>query len=770
MHLSFGRLIWELKALPANEPFVYPGLDKPFSYSSWLFGLTYYIAYLIFGVSGVILLKATTITAGFYVLIRDSLRPYKNYIISIAVMTAVVFMTRGRFVERPDTILMVFLAFSIFSLNAYVYDNKKYIYMLPFVHMLWANSHSSINLMLIPFLAFIAGGMLQQYLGKKGIILSNSPSKAQLKTITLIFITSFTASLISPYFISQYAFGAKILSQDWAKQEILELSPPTWQNNKLLYFIVVALALSFVLNIKRLPIIHLFMLIPFTILPFTARRFIFIFAVTAGPIMARNLSAYLNNSEKWNTFSNKKALSAIVMIWIILYTSFTITGIKPFYQKGKDFGFGLSHYYVPEGALKYMDKKNITGRVFNTFQWGQYIIWRDFPKRTVFIDGRGYLQEDLLEKTATARQRPLELDELYEKYGFESILVIYPTGKTALSTLDYSTDSALSHTGWALVYWDDISLLYLKKGGIYDPVIKMDEYKFIKPANNIAGIKEYLQGNEEFQKNLIGELNRNINETGDSKAYALLGFVYNDVGLYSEAIASFSKVISHTVTTHLLDAYNGIAYSYSKLGDMNNAMDYFKKSLDMQEDANTYYNIGIIYINKGEVEKAVKYLSKALEIDRKLMHVYEPLIKAYQALGMEEKAKEIIKQYEKARFKGEAEEHFKKGLKAYLGKNYEIAIDEFKKAIEINPSHAVAYSNLGYIYFDLGLFDKAYEYQSRAVDFAPNYANAHYGLALVYKVRGDKAMAKRHWEEYLKLEPKGHFPRKAKEEIEASGK
>ena len=77
-------------------------------------------------ITGVILLKAFVITSAFMILIRDSLRPYKNYFLSIVVMVLIVLVTRHRFAERPETFMMVFLSFSIFSLNAYLYDNKKY--------------------------------------------------------------------------------------------------------------------------------------------------------------------------------------------------------------------------------------------------------------------------------------------------------------------------------------------------------------------------------------------------------------------------------------------------------------------------------------------------------------------------------------------------------------------------------------------------------------------------------------------------------------------
>ena len=83
MHLHLGKLLWQAKGFPASESFVYTSLQLPFSYSSWLFGLTYYLSYQALGIYGVILLKALTITAVFYILFKDALLPHKNTAVSV---------------------------------------------------------------------------------------------------------------------------------------------------------------------------------------------------------------------------------------------------------------------------------------------------------------------------------------------------------------------------------------------------------------------------------------------------------------------------------------------------------------------------------------------------------------------------------------------------------------------------------------------------------------------------------------------------------------
>lgn len=783
LHLSLGKAIFDHGGIPETELFTYPNSGKAFTYGSWLFGLIYYTAYHFFNVYGVILLKALTITATFYLLIRDSLSPYKNCVAAVLVMTVIFMMAEHRFIERPDTFLMLFLSFLIYSLSAYVYENKKYIYALPFVHVIWANTHSSINLMFVPFLSFIAGGILQKMVNRlrptaDSGIFQYTPSSAQLKTILLIFLLSFGGSLISPYSKYQFTSGASVLGSDWWSQEIVELARPTWESNKWPFIMSSVLMASFAVNwlmvffrrskkgINRLlsasapPLIHLFIAIPFILLSFKALRFVFLLGIVSGPILARNISQLISSLSVLKVKSLPHIMRVTTIIWVIAFAILTITNTGPFGEEEHRLGFGFNYTEMPEGALKYMDTKNIYGRVFNTFQWGQYIIWRDFPKRTVFVDGRGELTSDLLESLSLARIRPFVLDKLQKEYGFESVMLDYPKDMTGVTALHYETDLSLANPGWALVYWDDVSTLYLRRGGPYDAVIKEDEYRFVKPVNNIEGARPRLN-EKDYAEGLINELKRNIALTGSSKAYSFLGFIYNERGLYRDAIALFDKAENKTDSTYL-----GLAYAYGSLNNLDEAIKYYKMAFEKKKDAVTLYNIGTAYFKKVDDENAIKYLSEALELEGKLTSIYPKLIHLYQKKGMKKEAENTARMYENANTSAKGEEHFKKALKAFFDNKLYIAAEEYKKSIEVNPSNPEAYSNLGYIYYDMDMFTQAYEYQRKALDVAPDFANAHYGLALIYLKWNDPQSARKHFQKYIEAEPAGYFTRRAKEEIE----
>jgi len=785
MHLSLGRLIWESRGIPAKEVFVYTATEMPFSYSSWLFGLIYFLTYKFFNIYGVILLKALIVTATFYIILKDSLLPHKNYVIAIVVISISIFFMRERFVERPDMVAFMAIAFTIYSLNAFILWDKKYIYVLPVVHLLWANMHSSINLMVIIFSSFISGGIVMMLIERKGTIkFLMTPSPQKLKIMIFIAIGSFIFSLLNPNFINQYFFAAQFLGKyTWYKQQIVELAKPTWGSFKYPYIISSVVLLSFIIDFilafrKRLkknsdnsPVMpslsHLFLIVPFIFLSFTAVRFIFPLVVIATPVLVRNISLPFNTIKITNS-GIKKIVYVCLVIWILTYPVLLLGGIiNGLASENKRFGFGINYETVPEGALRYMDEKGITGRIFNLFQWGGYIVWRDFPKRSVFIDPRGYVPADLIEKQDLALGRKSVMTELEKRYGFDIALLTYRMDfgdQSLLLEHDDYVDVLLSNPEWAPVYWDDVSILYLRRGGRYDSVISEDEYKFIKPANGIKWHKRKIYS-ETTRTGMINELIRNIKQTHSDVAKFYLGFIFNESGFFKDAINIFEGLADSSYVPKIY-LYDELAYAYLSLSNRVKAMEFYKKALSYNEDPNILYKLGILSIEMNREDEAMKYLRSAIEANPNLISAYPFLLQLYQKNGLRTEAERIKGRYETLLNLSKGEEHFKKGLNAYFTGDFMKAIEEFQLSAKINPGNPLPFSNIGYAYYDMGNLEKAYEYHKRALEIDPNTAVSHYGLALIYKMQGQKDAAIRHFEKYIEIEPLGYYSRKAASEIE----
>jgi hypothetical protein len=48
----------------------------------------------------------------------------------------------------------------------------------------------------------------------------------------------------------------------------------------------------------------------------------------------------------------------------------------------------------PAGAVEYLRSYNLRGNLFNAYDWGGYLIYRLYPERPVFIDGRADVYRD----------------------------------------------------------------------------------------------------------------------------------------------------------------------------------------------------------------------------------------------------------------------------------------------------------------------------------------------------------------------------------------
>ncbi len=70
----------------------------------------------------------------------------------------------------------------------------------------------------------------------------------------------------------------------------------------------------------------------------------------------------------------------------------------------------------------------------------------------------------------------------------------------------------------------------------------------------------------------------------------------------------------------------------------------------------------------------------------------------------------------------EAALHYQEGVSLYKKRSYSKAVEEFEKAIEINPDYKEAYYLLGYAYYKEGKMDLSREAFNQAYELDPKYS------------------------------------------------
>lgn len=130
--------------------------------------------------------------------------------------------------------------------------------------------------------------------------------------------------------------------------------------------------------------------------------------------------------------------------------------------QGKFFQLRAALWRFPEGAARFLVDHRITEPMFNTYEYGGYLLWRLWPRQKTFLDGRA-LNESVYKdyQRVIAESRPVR-EQVLDRYGAGVIVVNafeYTTGVVYPLVVSLA-DRA--ETGWQLVYHDPQALVFLR--------------------------------------------------------------------------------------------------------------------------------------------------------------------------------------------------------------------------------------------------------------------------------------------------------------------
>ncbi len=105
------------------------------------------------------------------------------------------------------------------------------------------------------------------------------------------------------------------------------------------------------------------------------------------------------------------------------------------------------------------------------------------------------------------------------------------------------------------------------------------------------------------------------------------------------------------------------------------------------------------------------------------------------------------------------------GTLYYNRQDYAQAEHHYRKAIEADPRYALAYFDLGNVLDETGRVGEAIKAYRTALQLAPTYADAHYNLALAFEKSKQPRKALAHWRAYIRLDHAGPWATHARNQI-----
>ncbi|MBN1634248.1 MAG: tetratricopeptide repeat protein [Ignavibacteria bacterium] len=397
-------------------------------------------------------------------------------------------------------------------------------------------------------------------------------------------------------------------------------------------------------------------------------------------------------------------------------------------------------------------------------------------------------------------------EKITDEYGFDyevlrrmyEIYLNYKNYEKALEVIQYVLKLDRYETSNMLKYAALLRILgyYEKSLSVYKEIFAINpEDKNLQTEL----IKLYFLNNQPEEgfsvfANVIGKNELNYEEK------VQMGEIYfNLISQDNEAIT-----IAKSIFNDILNNYPGNWKPYFYLGaisiveNKDNYFDYFDKSL-LYADTITeaYIQIAYSYLNKGNNERVISVLEKALPLsvnDFRMNYFYgmalQRLSKLDESVFYYERALETEPEnvsllstlglvYNTLKRYVESESMYEKALKispddplvlnnyAYnlsvRGVKLDKALQMAKRAIQKDPKNANFLDTIGWIYFKLGEYEFAEDYILRSLKINSGSAVVNDHLGDVYEAMKDKTNALKYWQKAYELSPNSH---NIKEKIE----
>jgi len=462
-HLKTGEYIVQHHSLPVPDPFsfstnmgkpMYAGEEKVRHFNlthEWLAQVISYAIYRAAGFPGIVLFK-TFLLAGFCGLagLVAARRTGNFYDGLLAALAAAAIATEFS-VDRPALI-----TFFMVGLFITILESGRRLWALPVLSLVWANCHGGFFLGWVVLGAYSAEILLRRWRNLE----------AHDRQVLGIAALSILLSVLNPNYFRiveilplyrQSALTATLI--EWKRPY---LWGPPYTFDILLY----AAGATLLIWWRKVRIVDWLLFAAFGTAALLSFRNIILIAMVAPMIIATYFPWRPRLSPKMQT-------SAGYAVLALLFAGF-IVGVS----RGDGFRLRAAQWRYPAGAAQFLLDHHISGPIFNTYDYGGYLIWSLWPRQKVFIDGRALnesVNQDyrraLLNLGAPLFEFGEARAEVFTRYQIEAIVMNcfeYTTGTIYPLALALAMPT---QTDWKLVYDDGPSMVFLRHPPADMPVL-----------------------------------------------------------------------------------------------------------------------------------------------------------------------------------------------------------------------------------------------------------------------------------------------------------
>lgn len=469
-HIRTGEWIMAHHQVPARDFFSFTKAGEAWFAWEWLSDVGFAWLNHHGGLATVVLASLLLLAVTFALLYRLALRK-ANPIVAFVVTLAAAVTSSIHWLARPHLISLLFLVLFYAALERLRAGQSRfwgvpYMVLLPAATILWTNLHGGFFIGIIMIGAYGAGEAMRVVLA--GDRSQLGPHRTAARRYFLMAAACLAGSFVNPYFYHLHQHVLEYLGDPYQAQHIAEFLSLSFHHPVAIFFEFLLLAGggSAVWNLSKGSYTEPLLFLLWAHAALLASRNLPLFAIVATPMVAAAMDAWIRKlpalevagwvksaAERFLAIASETAetetlprwhlvsAGAIALVAALLFAPAPPRKFRPEYDPAS----------YPAGAIALL-RQDPSARIFTHDEWGDYLIYRLYPKTRVFVDGRSDFYGDQFEQKY--------LDVMNVKYDWENTL-----GGFGIDTILLPPTAALAgalkeSSRWRVVYDDGVALVF----------------------------------------------------------------------------------------------------------------------------------------------------------------------------------------------------------------------------------------------------------------------------------------------------------------------
>jgi hypothetical protein len=452
-HIRTGEFILNSGTVPVRDLYSFSRADQPWFAWEWLADLAFAALHRLGGLEAVAALCVAVLCASAAIVLTWLLDRGAGLWVALLVTLAVVSASSIHYLARPHVFSILFFPLALWLLDADCRGSTARLWLLVPLSAVWANLHGG-------FVAWLATLSLLPL-----AMAINRDWRRFWRYLKLATLCA-ASTLLNPYGWKLHAHIVGYLESSWILNNVNEFQSPRIRSESMLVFAFLLLG-GVALASRALSRGEWFsggVVFLWGLAALRSARHVPFYAVAAAPVVAFEFSAL------WRSLAARSRPQSLVRIfwdsgqelgrsrrmglWTPLLAALALWLAAPF-PRISDFP---PTAFPVAAVARNMGRLAPTGwhpRILTSDQWGDYLIYRLYPRQQVFFDGRSdfygpAVGNDYKQLMGAGRR----WHETMARYGFD--LALLPQDWPLASVLERDPQ-------WELVYRDELALVLARR-------------------------------------------------------------------------------------------------------------------------------------------------------------------------------------------------------------------------------------------------------------------------------------------------------------------